>query len=434
MNLEILDSIKRKVTFTIKKEDVNKSSQEELKKYIKNVKIDGFRKGKAPINIVEQMYGGKAFEDSLNNHINKVFSDVISNNKLNIVNTPEFDLINKDDKEAEEFIFSAQFEVIPEIIIGDLSKQEVTKFECIIDEDQVNKTITSLRKQKTQYIKCDKAAQNDDQVKISFVGSIDGVEFEGGKSDDYQFILGQGKMLPDFENGIKDMLPNEIKNITVNFPENYHSTNLKGKTAIFTITLKEVNEPILPELNSEFIQNLGVNSGNIDDLKKEINNNLNLEIKRRIKIKLRDSSFEALNKSTPIDVPYTLVHNEIHHMMDNAQKNLKQSQYSNSDIKLTHDMFAQDAKRTVTYRLLIQQFIEDNAIIVNDDEIRAIIEEQSQMYDDKDEYIKWFNQDKNRIKQAKFIALENKVVDIILSKVKLNITNISCDDLMQLDI
>lgn len=434
MTLEILDSIKRKVTFTINKQDVDKSSQEELKKYAKTAKIDGFRKGKVPTNVVAQMYGGNAFEDSLNNHINKAFANIIIENKLNVVNTPEFDLINKDDKNAEEFIFSAQFEVLPEIVIGDLSQQEITKLECLITEKEINNTIESLRKQKSKYNECNRAAQNDDQVKIDFIGSVDGIEFEGGQANDYQFILGQGKMLPDFENGIQGMLPNEIKDINVQFPDNYHAENLKGKIAIFKITLKELKEPVLPEINAEFIQDLGVNSGILDDLKKEINNNLNLEIKRRIKAKLRDSSFEALNKATPIEVPYTLVHDEIHHMMDNAKKNLKQRGYKDSDINFTHEMFAEDAKKMVTYRLLIQQFIKDNAITVNDDDISFIIEEQSQMYDDKAEYIKWYYEDKKRVEQAKFIALENKVVDMIVSKAKLNTSNIAYNELMQLAI
>ena len=434
MTLEILDSIKRKVTFTIKKQEIDKSSQEELKKYAKNAKIDGFRKGKVPTNILEQMYGGSAFEDSLNNHINKAFSKIVIENKLNVVSTPEFDLINKDDKNAEEFIFSAQFEILPEIVIGDLSQQEIIKFECNITEDVVNNVIESLRKQKSEYKESNKAAQNDYQVNINFVGTVDGIEFEGGKADNYTFILGQGKMLPDFENGINGMLPNETKDINVQFPEDYNSENLKGKIAIFKITLNTVKEHILPELNADFIQSIGVNSGNIDDLKKEISNNLNFEINRRIKIKLRDATFEALNKATPIEVPYTLVHDEIHHMMDNTKKNLKQRGYKDNEINLTHEMFISDARKMVTYRLLIQKFIKDNEVVVNDDEIRSIIEEQAEMYDDKEEYIKWYYADKKLVEQAKFMALENKVVDIIVSKAKLSTNIISYDDLMKLAI
>jgi trigger factor len=432
MTLEVLNSVKRKVTFNIKKQDVDNSSKEELKKYAKNAKLDGFRKGKVPANMVQQMYGGVAFEDSLNNHINKSFAKILIDNKLNLVGEPQFDLDNKDDINAEEFIFSAVFEVIPEITIGELSAQEVTQLECDIGDEEVSNTIEALRNQKLTYADCDTSAQNDNLVTIDFTGSVDGELFEGGSATDYQFVLGQGRMLADFEQGIQEMKIDETKDINVQFPEDYNEESLRGKNAVFKITLKAVQESILPELTPEFIKQLGIYSGDIDELKTEIAKNLRLEVNRRIKSKLKESALDALNKSTQIEVPDTLVHDEIHNMMNNAKNNMKKYGYKESEMKFTHEMFEVEAKKIVTYRLLVQQFMKDNNITVDDAEIRLVVEELAEMYDDKDDYIAWYYKDKKNIEESRLIALENKVINLIVSKTKVNTNKVSYTELIQL--
>lgn len=428
MSIEVLKGLERKVTFTIKKDDVQAMVSTELKKYAKNAKIQGFRPGKAPHNIVEQMYGGKAYEDSLNEQINKKFDDIVNQNKVDLVGYPKFDLTQS---EGEEFIFAAVFEVMPEIKIGDLTSQNVVKPTCTLTDESVQKTIDTLRSQRATYNEANKAAENNDKVTIDFVGTVDGVEFDGGKGTNYPFVLGQNMMLPDFEAGIIGLSAGESKDVTVSFPDNYHAENLKGKKATFKITLNNVATQQLPELTEDFIKSLGVNDGNVATLTKEIKENLEREVNRRLQAKLRDSVLNALYTSTPIDVPHAMVHDEIHRMMKSTEENMKKQGYPAEQIKLTHEMFEHDAKRFVTLRLLVQEYIKENNLNVDDAEVKATIADMATMYDDPAEYINWYYQDNSRVTTARAITMENKVIDSILTKVKATEKAANYDELMR---
>jgi trigger factor len=434
MTVEVIEGLKRKATFSINKSDVQDTVKTELKKYAKDAKAPGFRVGKVPHNILDQMYGGKAFEDALNDQINKKFVSVITENKLDLAGYPDFELTNKEDKDAKEFIFSAIFEVMPEIKIGELSSYEVEKPFCNVDDSVIEKTINSLRAQRAIFNDANKAAENTDKVTIDFLGTVDGVEFDGGKAENYPFILGQGYMLPDFETGVIGLNIGETREVKVNFPAEYHAENLKGKLAVFNITLKKVEAQVLPELNEDFIQSIGVQDGNLDTLKKEVKDNISREVKRRIHAKTRDNTLKALSDSTSLEVPYAMVHDEIHHMMDTTTENMKKQGYQADQIKLTHDMFAHDAKRLVTLRLLVQQYIKDNEISVTDEDVNNVVVDMSSMYEDPAEYLRWYYEDSSRVNNARAIAMENKVLDQILSLVKTKDVEISYDDLIKLSI
>ncbi|MCC2645223.1 MAG: trigger factor, partial [Burkholderiales bacterium] len=271
----------------------------------------------------------------------------------------------------------------------------------------------------------------NDKVIIDFVGTVDGVEFEGGKGTDYPFVLGQNMMLPDFEAGIIGLKAGESKDVAVAFPNDYHAENLKGKHAVFNISLKSVEKQQLPELNTEFIQSLGVNDGSVETLTKEIKENLNHEVNRRLRAKLRDNVLNALYTVTPIDVPHAMVHDEIHRMMKNTEENMKKQGYPAEKIKLTHEMFSGDAKRFVTLRLLVQEYIKENNLSVSNDEVKDTVNNMAVMYDDPAEYINWYYQDQTRISNAQAITMENKVIDTILNKVKVTEKEVNYEDLMR---
>lgn len=428
MSIEILKGLERKVSISIKKDDVQAMVKTELKKYAKSAKIQGFRPGKAPANIIEQIYGGRAYENSLNDQINKKFVDIVVENKLDLVGHPKFELAQS---EGEDFVFAAIFEVMPEIKIGDLTVQNVVKPICTLTDDAVQKTIDTLRAQKAIYNEEDKTAENNDKVTIDFVGTVDGVEFDGGKADNYPFVLGQNMMLPDFEAGVIGLKPGQSKEVEVLFPENYHAENLKGKKAIFKISLKTVAKQQLPELTEDFIKSIGVSDGSVETLNKEVKENLEREINRRLQVKLRDNVLNALSASTLIEVPNVMVHDEIHRMMENTEENMKKQGYPADQIKLTHDMFSHDAKRLVTLRLLVQEYIKENSLSVNDDDVSKTITEMASTYKDPEEYIRWYYQDKARINNAKAIAMESKVIDSILTKVQIEEKQANYEELMR---
>lgn len=429
MSVEIVSSLERKVSFNVSKAAVDANVQAQLKKYAKDAKVQGFRPGKAPKHIVEQMYGGKAYQDSLNEQLNKQFVDQIVEHKLNIVGYPKFDLTSS---EGENFVFAATFEVMPEVKLGDLSAKEIEKPACTLTEKDIETTIEILRKQRATHIVSDEAAANGDKVTVDFVGTVDGVEFEGGKAENYPFVLGQGWMLVDFEKGVEGLKAGESKEVEVKFPEEYHAENLKGKTAVFNITVKEVSKQQLPELNAEFIQSIGVAAGTEEGLRAEIKENLQREVDRRIKNKARDNALQALSEVSPLDVPSAMVHDEIHHMMHNAEENMKQQGYKADQIKLTHEMFEKDAKNMVTLRLLVQEFIKENQIEVSDDEVKKVVEEMATMYEDASDYLAWYFQDEQRVNNAKAMAIEQKVTEAIFAKAQAKDVAISYEDVMRL--
>ena len=429
MSVEVVQGLQRKATFSIKKDDVQSSVKTELKKYAKDAKAQGFRPGKVPANIVEQMYGGKAYEDSLNTHLNKKFIDLVVEHKLELSGYPKFDLTSS---EGEEFVFAATFEVMPEVVLGDIASIVVEKPVCEFNEQNIDKTIEMLRKQRANYVAAaDKESDNEDKVTIDFVGTVDGVEFEGGKAENYPFVLGQGMMLPDFEAGIKGKKAGESITVDVNFPENYHAENLKGKKAVFNITVKNVEVQELPSLDEEFIKSIGVADGTETALRSEIKENLNREVNRRLHIKVRENALNGLSNVSPIEVPHNMVHDEIHHMMKNTEENMKKQGYQPEQIKLTHDMFAHDAKRMVTLRMLVQEFIKQNTITVNDDEVKAVVADMASMYEDPTEYVAWYFTDESRVNSARAIAMENKVIELILSKAQVKETPVDYEELMR---
>ncbi len=286
MSVEVLSGLERKFNFTISKDAVQAVAKEKLKKHAKTAKIQGFRPGKVPANIVEQMYGQQAFEEALNDKLDKAFVELVVENKVNVAGYPKFDLADNDEN---QFNFTAIFEVLPEFTLGDFSSIEIEKPVCTITDEIVEKTIDVLRKQRATYEDSTEAATDGDRVVIDFVGTVDGVEFDGGKSTNYPFIIGQKQMLSDFEDGVLGLMPNETRIVTVRFPDEYHADNLKGKTAQFSITLKSVSKAVLPELNQEFIETLGVKDGNVEKLRTEIKENLGYELNRRLNSILRSN-------------------------------------------------------------------------------------------------------------------------------------------------
>lgn len=431
MSVEVVSTLERKVSFNVNKALVNNEVANELKKYAKQAKVQGFRPGKAPKHIVEQMYGGKAYEDALNAQINKKFVDQLVENKLNIVGYPKFDLTSS---EGEEFIFAATFEVMPEVTLGDLAEKEVEKPVCNLTDADVATTIDILRKQRATHVDSDAAASTGDKVTIDFLGKVDGEEFEGGKAEDYPFVLGQGWMLPDFEAGIDGMKSGESKDVNVNFPETYHAENLKGKMAVFTITVKSVAKQELPELTPEFIKTLGVEDGTEESLRSEIKENLEREVERRLRIKSRDNALQALAEVSPLEVPGAMVHEEIHNMMKNAEENMKRQGYKPDQMKFTHEMFENDAKKMVTLRLLVQEFIKENSITAADDEVKTVIEEMATMYEDPTDYVSWYYQDNQRVNNARAMAIEQKVTDTIYAKAKTKDVTLSYEDIMKMQV
>lgn len=417
--IENLENLQRKITFNINKNDINNQVKEELIKKSTKVELQGFRPGKAPFKMVEQMYGHKIFEEILEKHIQNNFLNIVKDKNIKLASYPKFNL-NEEEDHSDQFSLTAVFEVYPEILFGDLSSQEIKKPIGEIVDTDIEKAINNLLSYKTLFVEDNnKEAQDYDKVTIDFTGTIDNKEFDGGSAKNYSIILGKGQMLPEFEKAIIGLKVNQSVTAKVTFPENYHASALQGKQAEFVITLKTIEAPQLPEINEEFIKSFGIKDGNIESFKSEIKKSLELDFIKRKKDKFRDNIYNALCNSTPILVPNEAVHEEIHNQMEIAKQNLKNQGYKEDQIKLTHEMFEKDAKYFVALKLLVQEYARVNNIFATDEEIKLTVEDLATNYQNKEEYIKWYYEDKKRIDTARAMTVENKIISHISNVAKI---------------
>ena len=424
MSVEIISGLQRKLTFHIAKNTVLELVAQELRKYSKIAKAPGFRPGKVPMPLIEKMYGTKAYEDALNTSIQQKFTALVKENQLELADYPKFDMTSS---EKEEFILAATFEIMPQVMLGTLDNIEIEKPSCSLNDTNIADTIEILRKQKAQYIVDDtKTATNNDQVNIDFTGTINDATFDGSTATNYSFILGQKVMLDEFENAIMGHKTGDTVVAKVTFPNNYQAQELQNKHAVFNIKLNSVAIQNLPDMNEEFIKSLGVPGGTLDALNNAIKTSMQHEIKKRVYDRLKENVFNALMQSSPLEVPHKLVDDEIHRMMDHAKKNIPADQAHT----INHGTFENMAKRFVTIRMLIQEFIKQHNITVNDADIKLLITEMATVYDDPEEYIKHYYSHPHLLDNARAMALENKVIDTILKLSKVKDVVINYTDLM----
>jgi trigger factor len=425
--LEVIDKLKHKLTFNIDKSIVESSVKTELTKYSKNAKADGFRKGKIPLNILEKMYGGQAYEDALNKQIQKNFGELITEHKLNLVDYPEFKLLKTTDT---QFAMEATFEIMPVVSFQNLNTIEVNEPKCEFQDKYIDQTIDIIRKQQSNFITIpDKIIANDDKVLVDFVGTIDNKEFVGSSANDYSFIIGAKMMLPEFEQAVIGHKSGDQVIATINFPDNYHAAHLQNKQALFTINIKDVAIAQLPEVDEQFIKNIGISDGTVTTLRQEISKSVTFELKRKLKAKTRQNVLDALYKYITFDIPNTLVHNEIHLMIDHAKK-----QSPNQQQEFTHEMFANEATRMVALRIIMQSFVKEYAITITDEDIKLVLDELAMNQQDPQEYIKKCSGDKQIMNNIRNIAMEHKVIELLLIKMKVTPTEVNYNEIISANI
>ena len=430
VTVENLENLERKVVLSLPWSEVNAAVEKQLRQTARRVRIDGFRPGKAPLHMVESMYGASIQNDVLNELAQKAFYDVAVAQDLKIAGMPRLEGVEEQDSK-EEFKFAAIFEVFPEITVGDLSAQEVEKAVTNVGDAEIEQTIEILRKQRTRFEHADREAREGDRVIIDFEGKIDGVAFDGGSSQNYPFILGQGQMLPEFEAGVLGLKENESKDVEVNFPEDYHGKGVAGKTAVFTITLKNVSEPVLPEVDEAFAKAMGIESGDVNQMREEVKKNVLREVKRRTKAQTKESAMEALLQSTEVQVPKALIADEAGRLAQEMKQNfINQGMADAANLDLPADMFNEQAERRVKLGLILAKIVEENQLEPKDEQIKAIVTEFADSYEDPQEVIDWYFADASRLQGPTSLAVEANVVDYVLGKAKVNEKVLSFDEVM----
>ncbi|AXS80176.1 trigger factor [Dechloromonas sp. HYN0024] len=422
------NELERRIDLSIAIADVEKVMEQRLKRMGKNMKIPGFRPGKVPFNIVKQQHGDQARHEVLSEELDRVFGETVTEKKMRVAGYPRIE--PKATESTTHIEFSAIFEVYPEFTPGDLSTAEIERPVLEVSPAEVDKTLDILRKQRVSYADTDRAAAKEDRVVIDFLGKKDGVPFQGGEAKDYPFVLGQGMMLPDFENAVEGAKAGESKTFDLNFPADYHAKDLAGQTVQFEITVKQVQAAVLPELDAEFASSMGIADGDVTKMRAEIEANLKREVKRRIEGKLKDQVMEALIKANPISIPTSLVDMEIQRLMQAARQDMEQRGMKVKDMPIQPEWFADQAKRRVTLGLILAEVVKTEKLQATPEQVRAMVEESAQSYEHPEEVIRWYYAQPQRLQEVEGVAIENNVVAWVLGKAKVSDKAAVFDELM----
>jgi trigger factor len=363
--------LERRVDLSIAIADIEKEMEQRLKRMGKNVKMPGFRPGKVPFSIVKQQYGDQARHEVLSEELDRVFGQTISEQKLRVAGYPRIE--PKTSESSTHLEFTAIFETYPEFTPGDLSNSAIERPVLEVGAAEIDQTLDILRKQRVTYADADRAAAKEDRVVIDFLGKKDGVPFPGGQANDYPFVLGQGMMLPDFENAVEGAKAGETKTFDLTFPADYHASDLAGQTVQFDITVKQVQAPVLPELDAEFATSMGIADGDVAKMRAEIEANLKREVKRRIEGKLKDQVMEALLAANPITVPVALVDMEIQRLMQAARHDMEQRGMKIKDMPIQPEWFADQAKRRVALGLILAEVVKTEKLQASPEQVRAMV-------------------------------------------------------------
>ncbi|MFZ7198816.1 trigger factor [Avibacterium avium] len=425
-NIETTQGLERRVTITVPAETVDQAVREELKRVAKNARVDGFRKGKVPPHIIEKRFGASVRQDVLGDLLQKHFFNVLVDSKVNLAGRPSF---NVEQFEAgKDLVFTATFEVYPEVELKGLDQIKVEKPVVEISEADIDKMVDVLRKQQATWEETQEPAKADDRVTIDFVGSVDGEEFEGGKATDFVLAMGQGRMIPGFEEGIVGHKAGEQFDIDVTFPEEYHAENLKGKAAKFAITLKKVEVMVLPELTDEFVAKFGPNTKTVADLRAEIAKNMQRELKNALAARLKNQVVEGLVEQNQIDVPAAAVEQEIDVLRQQAAQRFGGNQQQAA--QLPRELFEEQAKRRVQVGLLLAEVIASNKLSVDEAKVNAMIDEIASAYEQPAEVVEYYKNNKELMNNIRNAVLEEQAVDAILEKAQVTEKPASFDEVM----
>ena len=431
VTVETLEKLERKITLTLPVGVIQSEVDTRLKKLARTVKMDGFRPGKVPMNVVAQRYGYSVHYEVMNDKVGQAFSAAANEAKLRVAGQPR--ISEKEGAPEGEMTFDAIFEVYPEVIFGDLSTAEVEKISAEVSDAAVDKTLDILRKQRRTFSQraIDAAAQDGDRATIDFEGKVDGETFAGGKAEDFQFLIGDGQMLKEFEDAVRGMKNGESKTFPLNFPADYHGQDVAGKQADFMVTVKKLEAAHLPEVNEALAKSLGIADASVEGLRSDIKKNLEREVKFRVLARNKAAVMDALVSKAELDLPNASVQDELERMITAARADLKQRGVKDADkAPIPDDIFRPQAEKRVRLGLVVAELVRSNNLQAKPEQLKAHIEELSASYEKPQDVVKWYLSDNRRMAEVEGVVIENNVTDYVLSKAKVVEKEVSFDELM----
>ena len=431
VNVETLDKLERKMTLTLPVSVIQSEVDSRLKKLARTVKMDGFRPGKVPMNVVAQRYGYSVHYEVMNDKVGEAFATAANEANLRVAGQPR--ITEKEDGADGQLSFDAVFEVYPDVQIGDLATAEVEKLTAEVSDAAIDKTVDILRKQRRTFAQRahDQAAQESDRVTVDFEGKIDGEPFSGGKAEDFQFIVGEGQMLKEFEEAVRGMKAGESKTFPLAFPEDYHGKDVAGKTADFLVTIKKIEAAHLPEVNEALAKSLGIEDGSVESLRADIKKNLEREVKFRLLARNKTAVMDALVAKAELDLPKAAVQAEVERLLEGARAELKQRGIKDADkAPIPDDVFRPQAERRVRLGLVVAELVRSNELHAKPEQLRAHVEELAASYEKPADVMRWYFSDNRRMAEVEAVVIENNVAEFVLGKAKVTEKAVSFDELM----
>ena len=408
------NDVEQSITISIPADDIQKQVKTKLNSAQRSAKIKGFRKGKAPIDVVKKMYEPEIRQDVINDSVIKKFYELVEEKNFKPVGRPN--LVPERIEMEKDIIFKATFEVYPEISLGNLSRLSYTKAVSSVAEKDVNKTIENIRKRMCTWDPKGGNSSSGDQIKIDFVGKIDEEEFEGGSAKDFVVEIGSKSMIEGFEDGLIGLKKSDNKDLNLTFPEDYGKTELASKKVVFNVEVKEVLKPNLPALNEEFFKSTGLEAKNTNEFKKEIKNKLDEDLKNIIENKSKSSILDSLREAHAFEVPSAMIESEVNNMRQNAARRVGMDPKDMNEDLFPKETFLEEAKKRVSVGVILNKIIEEKGIKADGERVRKMVEDRASMYKEPQQVVNWFYSNEEQLRSIESISLEEQVIEILLSE------------------
>ncbi|MBV4533777.1 trigger factor [Pseudomonas sp. SWRI107] len=423
VSVENTSALERRMTIAVPAERVENEVNKRLQQTAKRAKVAGFRPGKVPMSVIRQRFEADARQEVFGDLVQSSFYEAIVEQKLNPAGAPAVE--PKSFEKGGDLEFVAIFEVFPEFTVAGFESIAVERLSAEVADADLDNMLEVLRKQNTRFEAVERAAQNDDQVNIDFVGKVDGEAFAGGSAKGTQLVLGSGRMIPGFEDGLVGAKAGEERVVNVTFPEDYQNLDLAGKAAEFTITVNSVSAPVLPELNEEFFAQFGIKETTLEGFRAEVRKNMERELRQAIKAKVKNQVMDGLLAANPIEVPKALLENEVNRLRVQAVQqfggNIKPDQ-------LPVELFEEQAKRRVVLGLVVAEVVKQFDLKPDEAEVRKVIEEMASAYQEPEQVIAWYYKNDQQMNEVRSVVLEEQVVDTVLQKATVTDKSVSYEE------
>jgi len=431
VTVETLEKLERRITLTLAADTINGEVESRLKKLARTVKADGFRPGKVPMSVVSQRYGYQVQYEVVNDRVGQSFNEAVNEAKLRVAGAPK--ITQKEQSPEGQLAFDATFEVYPEVKLGDMSGAEVERVSTEVTEAAIDRTVEILRKQRRSFgLRAkDEGAVEGDRVTIDFEGKIDGEPFSGGKAEAFQFVIGEGQMLEQFDQAVRGMKVGESKTFPLQFPADYHGADVAGKEADFLVTVNKIEAQNLPAVDEALAKSLGIKEGTVEGLRADVKKNLEREVKFRVLARNKGAVMEALSKAAELDLPNALVGGETDRLIEGARADLKQRGVKDAETApIPAEIFKPQAERRVRLGLVVAELVRKHNLQAKPEQLQAHIEELSQSYEKPAEVMRWYLSDRQRMAEVEAVVIENNVTDFVLGQVKVIDKVLPFDELM----